>query len=110
MSDTNTRRDLARLGVTLGDDGNLWRLTLRALASPGGKEPLSPEHREMVAGQLYAEVEREDVPAVELAEDYVSTFVDVYRLADLKDVDELLGRERFERDNYQGRLALERDR
>jgi len=113
MSETKTHRDLARLGVALGDDGNLWRVTLRALGSPGGHEPLSPEHREMVAGQLYAEVERDDVPAseaVELVEDYVDTFLAVYSLTSLKDIDDLLGREQFDRDNYQGQLAMERHR
>lgn len=110
MSESESRRDLARLGVALGDDGDLWRLTLRALSSPGGHEPLSPEHREMVAGQVHADAERDDALGVELAADYVKTFAAVYGLSDLGDVDDLLGREQHERDNYQGRLALERDR
>jgi hypothetical protein len=111
MSESETRSDLARLGVALEDDGTLWRLTLRALGSPpGGSEPLSPRHLEMVAGQVHANVERDDAPVVELAEDYAKTFVAVYGLTDLGDVDDLLGREQHERDNYEGRLALERDR
>lgn len=113
MTDGSPRRELAKIGVCLEDqDGEVWETCLRALASPRGQEPLSPEHLETVSGQVYAETEREEPPSAVVmhATDYPRVFVDAYGLEDLGDVDDLLGRESFERDNYVGRVAMLSDR
>jgi len=100
----HSRRELAQLGARLGDDGYLWRTALRALASPSGDFGTG-KHLHMVAGQVHAEAHSDDsTPA--RSQEFVEAFVDCYDLEELDDVDDLLGRESFERDNYEGQLAF----
>ena len=100
----SSRRELAELGARLGDDGSLWRAALRALASPRGDFGTG-RHLHMVAGRVYAEARFDDsTPA--RSQEFVEAFVDCYGLEELDDVDDLLGRESFERANYEGQLAF----
>lgn len=108
-SDESTRRDLAVLGERLCDDGSVWKTALRALASPND-EFGSDRHIEMVEGQVWSEAENCDSARHEYAAWFVETFVDVYGLDSLSDVDDLLGRESHERENYEGQLAMVRHR
>jgi len=104
MTADTSRRELAQLGERLGDDGSLWRTALRALASPSGGFG-SSRHIHMVAGQVHAEARSDDsTPA--RSQEFVEAFLDCYDLEELDDVDDLLGRESFERDNYEGQLAF----
>lgn len=100
---STSRRDLARVGAQLGDtDGRLFATVLRALASPQSGTIGTPECREVVAAQVYAEADTDDP---DLAARFVDTFLDVHAIEDLGDVNALLGREPFERRNYEGQLA-----
>jgi len=100
----SSRRELAQLGAQLGDDGSLWRTALRALASPRGDFGTG-RHLHTVAAQVHAEARSEDsTPAC--SQEFVEAFVGCYDLEELDDVDDLLGRESFERRNYEGRLAF----
>lgn len=104
MTDRATNRDLAELGVELGDDdGRLWKLVLRASASARRYDFGGEKFIEFVSGQAYGEIVRRDPDRVA---EYVETFLDVYELEDRADVDRLLGREAFERRNYEGQLAF----
>lgn len=104
MTDDVDRRDLAEIGADLGDeDARAWRVALRSIASASRFEFGSEEFLEFVAGQVYGETGRGDPDQVA---EYVETFLAVYNLDDMGNVDWLLGRERFERNNYAGRLGM----
>jgi hypothetical protein len=99
-----SRRDLAEIGAALGErDGELFKTALRALASSQSGEIGESECVEFVAAQIYAEATS---PDADRAAEYVRTFVAAYGLASLADVDDLLGREAFEAQNYAGHLAF----
>lgn len=102
MSADPTRRDLASVGSRLGDDGRLWKTAARAMAS-ASQEFGTEAYREHVSGQVYAEA---DDATPSDASEFVETFTAVYDLADMGDVDALLGREAYERTNYEGHLAF----
>lgn len=61
--------------------------------------------REHVCGQVYAEAESDDPSDVE---EFVDTFIALYGVADLGDVNALLGREAHARQNYEGQLGMVR--
>lgn len=99
----STTRDLARVGSRLGGEERPFKAALRASASNPIDDVGSPEWIEHVAGQVYAERERGD-PAD--AKEFVETFLSVYDLKSLSDINDLMGRERYERQNYEGQLAF----
>lgn len=100
-----SRRDLARIGATLGEtDGELFKTALRGFSSARAAFG-TDRFIEFVAGQVWARAS-DGQPAD--AQEYVETFAAVYDLDELEDVDDLLGRESFERRNYAGQLAFAR--
>lgn len=103
MNETSPR-DLARLGSELGEqDTELFTTTLYALSSPQSGDVGSERCIGFVAAQVYSEATD---PDTELVEKYVRTFLAVYELSDLSDVNDLLGRQSFEEQNYSGQKAL----
>lgn len=104
MTEDVDRRDLAEIGAELRDHkARAWRVALRAIASASRFEFGSEEFLEFVAGQVYDEITHADPERVA---EYVETFLAAYGLETRRDVDRFLGRERFERDNYQGRVGM----
>lgn len=101
-----TRRELAEIGVRLGDDGEVWKTALRALAMVPHDDIKSDPAVEFVAGQIYAAAADDADP--EDADAFAKAFIGAYDLEDVGDVDRLLGRERHERDNYEGQLGIVR--
>lgn len=104
-----TRKELAVLGERLCDNGRIWKTTLRAFASPPN-EFGNERHLESVKGQIWAEAQDCDSAKPEYAAWFAQTFKDTYELESFADVDDLLGRESHERDNYEGQLAMVRSR
>ena len=99
-----TNRELAEIGVEAGEDGaEMWTTTLRALGSPQCPEIGTQGCIEFVAAQVFG-----DSPCASpgMAGSFVEAFIDCYELETLSDVDKLLGRESWERDNYQGQQAF----
>ena len=104
---TISHRDLARKGHALGEtDGELYKTTLRAFASPQSNDLANDRSGaiEFVAAQVLDDADR-DATADE-AYDYVETFVELYDVETQSDIHDLLQRERFERTNYEGQLAF----
>jgi len=99
-----TRRDLARIGSRFNADGNAWKTTLHSLASQQSGPIGSDSCIEFVSGQLYSECYNDAEP--DDVEEFVKRFIEVYELEDLSDVNKLLGREKHERENFEGQLAF----
>ena len=102
--------DLAAIGARLEDDGTAWATALRAFGSYGinpDREPIDTAVQEVVAGQVYAELEDPHPAATNTVQSFVERFVAVYGLTDKKAIDTLLGREKTERRAYEGRLAFQ---
>ncbi|MFC6964986.1 hypothetical protein [Halocatena marina] len=65
MDQDNTLRDVARLGIRLGDtDGMLFRTTLRAFAQ-SRHEPYTPENLQFVREELSTEFPERDRDAID---------------------------------------------
>lgn len=112
IPDDPSRRDLARIGIDLHRpaeslNGIAWGACLRALASHPGDGVCSERAIEFAAGQVYGAIRAPAEPS--RAEAFVRTFLAVYDIEDLEDVDDLLGRENTERENYEGQLAFVRE-
>lgn len=103
MSDEPSHRTLAEIGNVLGDsDGHLFSTALRAMG--GAPQDIgTDEWEEFVAAQVYAAA---FVERPQLALDFVEVMTDVYEIDDLSDVNDILGRESFERQQYEGQLAF----
>ena len=104
---TISHRDLARKGHALGETrGELYRTTLRALASPRSNDFTndSSAATEFVAAQVLNEADAN--ATVDEVLNYVEAFVELYDLETQSDIYDLLQRERFERTNYEGQLAF----
>lgn len=104
---TPTRRDLARVGYRLGDreqtNGRLFKVALRAMASPQAGTVGTPEWREFVESAIAGEIAASgsDPPGK-----FAETMIDVYDIETMGDVNDLLGRESYEREGYAGDLAF----
>lgn len=106
MTDEASLRDLARIGAEMGEsDGELFRLALRAFASPQSGDVGSEQADEFVAGQVYAEAPH---ATPDQAQAFAETFRNVFGIGDLDDVNDLLGRESHAATNYSGQLAFVR--
>jgi len=104
---TISHRDLAREGHALGETyGELYRTTLRALASPQSDDFTndSSTATKFVAAQVLDEADAN--ATVDEALSYVETFVELYDLETQSDIYDLLQRESLERTNYEGQLAF----
>jgi hypothetical protein len=102
--------DLAAVGARLGDDGTAWTAALRAFGSYGINEGRSPSDTavlEVVAGQVYATLDDPDPAATSTVQTFVKRFAAVYSLDDGDAIDRLLGRESWEMQTYEGRLAFQ---
>lgn len=99
-----TERDLARIGAQLGEkDTELFKKTLYNLSSSQSNEIGTERNIEFVSAQVYDEANEKDT---EKAEEYVRTFLAVFDISDLGDVDDLLGRQTHVEDNYSGHKAF----
>jgi len=104
-----SRSDLAKIGSDFGDrDARIWKITLHSLSSLDVGGFASDKHIEAVAGQVYNEVKTGSEPSK--AQDFVEVFIDTYDLTNKSDVNNLLGRERHEKENYSGRVGMIIDR
>lgn len=104
---TISHRDLARKGHTLGEtDGELYKTTLRAFASPQSNDLANDSSAAI--GFVAAQVRDEADPnaTADQALKYVEAFVELYDLETQSDIYDLLQRESFERTNYEGQLAF----
>jgi len=104
--------DLAAIGARLGDDGAAWTAALRAFGSYGidaDRDPSDTTAQEIVAGQVYAELDDADPAATDTVQSFVERFAAVYDLNDTEAIGTLLGREKTERRAYEGRLAFQGD-
>lgn len=103
MTENTTLRDLARIGVAMEEqDGELFRVTLHSLGSFLELGFGSDVHTEMVEGQIYAASNG----TTEQTEQYVRTFMHVFDIETMSDVNDLLGREKHITENYKGQLAF----
>jgi len=112
IPDDPSRRDLARIGIEFHHpteplNGIAWGACLRALASYSGDDPRSEMAIKLAAGQVYGAIRPPAEPS--RADAFVRTFLAVYNIEDTADVDDLLGRETTERENYEGQLAFVRE-
>jgi len=102
--------DLAAIGARLGDDGDAWTAAIRAFGSYGinsGRDPSDTAVQEIVAGQVYAELDDPDPAATDAVQTFVERFAAVYDLNDAEAIGALLARESTEKRAYEGRLAFQ---
>lgn len=101
MTDETTLRDLARIGDRIGDDGRLFEIAMRALAS-SPHDFGSDEHLEFTAAQIYDAAPRADPSD---AAEYVNVLRDALDMDTLEDANAVLSRNDL-RENYAGQLAF----
>jgi hypothetical protein len=106
-TDEPTLDDLAAVGAQLDDDGTAWKAAARAFGSYPDRDPTADGVLEIVAGQVYATLDESDPAAADTVETFVERFQRVYELDDADAVATLLGRESYERQAYEGRLAFQ---
>jgi hypothetical protein len=110
MSDAPTLDDLAAVGAQLDDDGTAWTAAARAFGSYGidpDRDPTDNYVHEVACGQVYATLDAPDPAATPTVETFVDRFTAVYELTDADAVATLLGREGYEKQGYEGRLAFQ---